>query len=102
MRTMEQLMKITNDAELTPEEKLAKYGANPPREIRYALAEVDGRKKIVSRVFLPGEQITKEWRDSPAAFGIETHPGLSSTDPNVLPVVADLGPVEAEKKPAKE
>lgn len=99
MRSARELWKENDDRKLTPEEKVLKYGVNPPREMRYSKVKQNGEEVIVAREFLPGEVIPKDWKPSPADFGVETQPGRHSFDPDQMPVIAKL---PAAQKPADD
>lgn len=55
---------------LTPAEKLVVFGDGNANVMRYAKQGAS----IVSREFKPGEKPGPEWKETPAEFGLETHP----------------------------
>lgn len=90
MRSARELWKEKDDSRLAPEEMLLKYGENKPRQMMYAKVKQGGEEVIVAREFAPGEVIPKDWKDSPAAFGIETEPQRKDFDPGHMPIIARM------------
>lgn len=66
------LKKAENEPhKLTDEEKTIIYGAGNPNRMGYTVR--DGA--VVSRQFPAGKPLPEGWEDTPAKFGLETHPG---------------------------
>lgn len=86
------------ERELTAEEKLAVFGKGNPARILYReVKQADGTKAVVSRSFGPDEKPSKEWKESPADFGVITAPNREQrVDDEYDSVVAVVAPKKAE------
>lgn len=91
LRSITDLKKIPEN-QLTAEEKLALFGPGTAARILYRqIKRPDGSLAIVHRAFGPTEKPSEDWKDSPAAFGVITHPSRDQRDDDAYDdVLAEL------------
>lgn len=63
------------EKELTPAERVKVFGTGNANRMMYA--KNPSGAGLITREFQPEEKIPEGWKDTPAAFGIETEPALA-------------------------